>query len=322
MTASATSGSGSLPRSIVIVGPTASGKSALALELARLLGDSEIVSIDSMQVYRRMDIGTGKVTTEERAETPHHLLDLVEPSTEFSVSWFQSEARAVLADLAARGRRAILVGGTGLYHRAVVDDREIPGEYPVLRSELERTAAAGPEAVEALHGRLAVLDPTGASRCEPTNARRVVRALEVTMGSGRPFSSYGPGLEEYPPSDHLMVGLRVERSSMLPLIEERVRTMMAAGFLDEVRALAAEEPPLSRTARQALGYRELLSHLAGGSTEAEAVVETVVRTRQFAVRQDRWFRRDPRIEWHPTKCDGPAQTRSLASFIAGSLDST
>lgn len=312
------------PRSVVIVGPTASGKTALALALAERLGDSEVVSVDSMQVYRRLDIGTGKATPAERAAVPHHLLDLVEPQTDFSVSWFQSEARAVLADLAERGKRAILVGGTGLYHRAVIDDLEIPGEYPDVRTALEgEVASSDPaSATMALHRRLAELDPEAAARCEPTNARRIVRALEVTLGSGRPFSSYGPGLEEYPPTPHLLIGLRVDRAAMGPLISRRVETMMAEGFLDEVRSLSAEPGGLSRTARQALGYRELAAHLSGSGSLDDAVSETVVRTRQFAVRQDRWFRRDPRIDWHDATPGRPVETRSLASFIAGSLEPT
>lgn len=312
------------PRTIVIVGPTASGKTALALELATLLGDAEIVSVDSMQVYRRMDIGTGKATRAERALVPHHLLDVVEPSDDFSVAWFQREATTVLDDLAARGKRAILVGGTGLYHRAVVDRLEIPGEYPELRAELERDAATGDpaDAARALHRRLAGLDPAAAERCEPTNARRIVRALEVTLGSGRPFSSYGPGLESYPATEHLLVGLRVDRDAIGPVVGRRIGQMMDDGFLDEVRTLAGEPAGLSRTARQALGYRELLAHLDGHSSEAEAVEETVVRTRQFAVRQDRWFRRDPRIEWHPAPVGAVTETRSLALGIAGSVDRT
>jgi tRNA dimethylallyltransferase len=287
-----------------------------------MLGDAEIVSVDSMQVYRRMDIGTGKATPAERSSVPHHLLDIVEPSEDFSVAWFQAEASSVLDDLADRRRRAILVGGTGLYHRAVIDGLDIPGEYPAVRHQLEAEIEGGVP-VASLHRRLADLDPDAAGRTEPTNARRIVRALEVTLGARRPFSSFGPGLEEYPPSDHLLVGLHVDRSTMRPLIERRVHQMMDAGFLDEVRSLLAEPDGLSRTARQALGYRELVAHLTEGTPLADAVAETVVRTRQFAVRQDRWFRRDPRIEWHEAPSGDsagfPSQTRSLALRIADKL---
>lgn len=310
-------------RRVVIVGPTASGKSELAIQLAEALGDAEIVSVDSMQVYRRMDIGTGKVTAADQQRVPHHLLDVLEPADDCSVAWFQAEANAALDDIAARGKRAILVGGTGLYHRAVVDRLQIPAEFPEVRRRLEAELAGGTPA-EHLHARLADVDPAAAGRIEAGNVRRVVRALEVVTGSGRPFSSFGPGLEEYPPTDDLFVGLRVDRSAMGPLIAARVQQMMEAGFVDEVRALLAEPRALSRTARQALGYRELLAHLDGTTTEAEAVAETIVRTRQFAVRQDRWFRRDPRITWHGSPVgdavtDG-AQTRSLVAALAGTLE--
>ena len=310
------------PRPIVVVGPTASGKTALAIELAEILGDAEIVSVDSMQVYRGMDIGTGKATAAEQARVTHHLLDIVEPSVDFSVAWFQAEARSALDNVAARGRRAILVGGTGLYHRAVVDDLAIPGDYPAVRAELEAQVAGAddPEAAtRALHRRLADLDPVGAARTEPTNARRVIRALEVTIGSGRPFSSYGPGLDDYPATQHHMVGLSVDRADMGPVIARRVRSMMAAGFLDEVRSLTATSA-LSRTARQALGYRELLEHVEGRCSEDESVAATILRTRQYAVRQDRWFRRDPRIEWFGSTAGMDRETRSLAHLIADSLE--
>ena len=277
---------------LAIVGPTASGKSALALELARQHHDLELVSVDSMQVYRGMDIGTAKPSAAEQAEVRHHLIDLVGADEDFTVSQFQAAARLALADIAGRGRRAVLVGGTGLYFRAVVDDLELPGRYPTVREELE----AEPD-TRALHERLAGLDPVAAGRMEPTNRRRVVRALEVTLGSGRPFSSYGPGLEVYPTLPFPVVGLRIERDELDRRIEARVRDQLAEGWLDEVRVLADRRGGLSVTADQALGYGELLDHLRGGSTIDEAVEGIVVRTRRFQRRQDRWFRRDPRITW-------------------------
>jgi tRNA dimethylallyltransferase len=245
-----------------------------------------------MQVYRGMDIGTAKPTAADRAEVPHHLLDLVDPDEEFTVSQFQDAARVALADIARRGRRAVLVGGTGLYFRAVVDDLQLPGRYPGVRAELE----AEPD-TEALHHRLVQLDPLAASRMEPTNRRRVVRALEVTLGSRRPFSSYGPGLEVYPSLTHPVVGLRLGREELDRRIEARVHEQMAAGWLDEVRALAARPGGLSTTAAQALGYGELLAHLRGETSLDAATDEIVTRTRRFQRRQDRWFRRDPRITW-------------------------
>jgi tRNA dimethylallyltransferase len=286
------------PRHVAIVGATASGKSALALALARRDPSFEIVSIDALQVYRGMDIGTAKPTPAERAEVPHHLIDLADPSEEWSVARFRAAAAEALAGIEARGHRALLVGGTGLYHRAVIDDLDLPGTWPALRAELEAEAAV-PGGVAGLHARLAALDPLAAGRMEPSNARRVVRALEVTLGGGRPFSSYGPGLDAYPPTPFAQIGLAVPRAELDRRIAARFAAMLDAGLLDEVRALAARQPPASRTARQALGYRELLAHVAGHGTLEEAADEAVRRTRRFARRQERWFRRDPRITWRP-----------------------
>ena len=245
-----------------------------------------------MQVYRGMDIGTAKATPAERATVPHHLLDLADPGDDFSVAAFQTAGQAALAAIAARGHRAVLVGGTGLYLRALVDGLRLPGRYPSVRAALEAEADT-----PALHARLAGLDPEAAARMEPGNRRRVVRALEVTLGSGRPFSSYGPGLDAYPPSPVVHVGLRPPLDVLDRRIEERVLTMVADGFLDEVRRLPR---PLSRTAAQALGYRELLAHVDGDLTLDRAVADTILRTRQFARRQLRWFRRDPRVHWWDT----------------------
>lgn len=287
-------------RPLVILGPTASGKSAVAMELAERLGDVELVSIDSMQVYRGMDVGTASPTSEERARVPHHLVDLVDPSEAFTVGEFQRRARAALDDIRARGRTPVLVGGTGLYLRAVVDDLDIPGRFPEVRADLDSEPDTG-----ALHRRLAELDPVAAGRMDPGNRRRVVRALEVTVGSGRPFSSFGPGLEHYGPTPFVQVALRWPREVLDERIAARYERQLADGFLDEVRALAAIGP--SHTAAQALGYRELLAHVAGECTLDEAVETAVVRTRRFARRQERWFRRDPRITW----VDMPATAEDL-----------
>lgn len=276
---------------LAILGVTASGKSALAMALARSRRDVELVSVDSMQVYRGMDIGTAKPTVAEQAEVPHHLMDVVDPWEAYDLSTFQVTVRDVLADIARRRRRAVLVGGTGLYLRAVVDDLEIPGRFPEVAAEL----ATDPD-TEGLHTRLTVLDPAAAQRMEPSNRRRVLRALEVTLGSGRPFSSFGAGLDAHPRSPVSMVGLWLPRSVVAGRIERRYHQQMAAGFLDEVRRLAAG-PPISHTAAQALGYRELLAHLRGDTTLEEALGLAVTRTRQFARRQRVWFRKDPRIAW-------------------------
>ena len=277
------------------MGTTASGKSALAMEVARRLGDVELVSVDSMQVYRGMDVGTAKPTAAEQAEIPHHLLDIADPSEDFSVSRFQQVAAEVIDDIEARGRRALLVGGTGLYLRAVVDGLDVPGQWPEVRAALEEDPDTA-----ALHRRLAGLDPVAAEKMEPTNRRRVVRALEVTVGSGRAFSSFGPGFDAYSPTRFDLVGVWLPRAVTAARIAERVDAMLGHGLVDEVRTLAARPEGLSRTARQALGYRELLRHVEGGTPLDDAVAEAVRRTRAFARRQRMWFRRDPRITWYGT----------------------
>ena len=276
---------------VALVGPTAVGKSAVAERLASLW-DAEIVSADSMQVYRGMDIGTAKPTPAERAEIPHHCLDLVEPSEEFSLTQFQSAVNEALTAIESRGGRALLVGGTGLYVRAVVDELRVPPRYSQIREQLETEADT-----VALHERLADLDPVAASRMEATNRRRIVRALEVCLGSGQPFSSFGPGLDSYPETRFRQFGLKLDRELIDRRIAERYRAQVAAGFVEEVRELAAAPAGLSPTARQALGYRELLSHVEDGVPLEVALDEAVRRTRRFARRQERWFRRDPRIVW-------------------------
>ena len=277
---------------LVLVGATASGKSALALEVARQRPGTELVSVDSMAVYRSMDIGTATPTATERDEVPHHLVDLVDPSEEFTVSMFQAAALSVLEDLDRRRCRAVLVGGTGLHVRAVVDELDIPPRFPKVRADLE----AEPDTA-ALHRQLAELDPEAARRMEPTNRRRILRALEVTLGAGRPFSSFGPGLGVYPSTPFAQVGIRMPRDILDRRIGERYRRQMESGFLDEVAALGKRSEPLSSTAAQALGYRELLAYLRGDCELEEAVDSAAAATRRFARRQDRWFRRDPRIDW-------------------------
>jgi tRNA dimethylallyltransferase len=309
------------PRHLALVGTTASGKSALALAAARARPGIELVSVDSMQVYRGMDIGTAKPTPAERAEIPHHLLDLAGPDEEFTVARFQRAAREALAGIEARGNRALLVGGTGLYLRAVVDGLDIPGRWPELRARLEEEAAAvGPEP---LHARLAALDPVAAGRMEPSNTRRVVRALEVTLGSGRPFSSFGPGLEAHPADtcrSFRLVGVALPSDVVAERIARRFRDQLAAGLLDEVRALAARPEGLSRTARQALGYKELLAHLAGELDLDEAAELAIRRTRRFARRQRAWFRRDPRITWLHAERDPAEVLNSLLELLDSAAD--
>jgi tRNA dimethylallyltransferase len=276
---------------LAIVGATATGKSALALAIAALVSDVELVSVDSMAVYRGMDIGT---------ETPPpthawHLVDIADPGEEFSVASFQAAAREVLAGIRGRRHRAIFVGGTGLYHRAVIDQLELPGRFPDLARRLE--AAAAEDGLLLLYERLAAVDPLAASRIEPGNHRRIVRALEVTLGSGRPFSSFGPGLESYEAASLRLAGLTLPRDEIDRRLEQRLDDELAAGWVEEVRRLAARPRPMSRTARQAIGYEELFSHLAGDISLADAKASTLKRLKSFARRQESWFRRDPRVVW-------------------------
>ena len=294
---------------MALVGPTASGKSALALEVGLARPGTELVCVDSMTVYRGMDIGTAKPSASARAAVPHHLLDVADPDEEYTVRRFQAEARRALAGIDARGGRALLVGGTGLYLRAVVDGLDLPGRYPDVAVALEAEADAAGTA--SLHARLAQLDPDAAARMAPTNRRRVVRALEVTIGAGRPFSSFGPGLEAYPPTPCVMVGVAFDPAVHDRRIEGRFSALLEEGFLEEVRALAARPGGLSRTARQALGYRELLAHVEEGVPLEDAVAAAVHRTRTLARRQWAWFRRDPRIHWLDPERDALTQLLEL-----------
>ena len=280
-------------RHLALMGCTASGKSALAMELARRLGDIEVVAVDSMQVYRGMDIGTAKPTPAERAEVLHHLLDLAEPVDEWSVTRWAADARQAIAGIEARGHRALLVGGTGLYFQAIVDGLRPPGRYPSVRARLEEEADT-----VALHRRLAGVDPLAASRMEPSNRRRVVRALEVTLGSGRPFSSYGPGLAHFPSTPWRLAGIWLPRAVIGARIGARLSAMVAGGLVAEVERLRMAPGGMSRTARQALGYREVLAHLEGGVPLAAAIADAERRTRAFARRQRVWWRRDPRFRWY------------------------
>jgi tRNA dimethylallyltransferase len=302
-----------LPPRVAVVGPTASGKSSVAMAVAEELGDVELVSVDSMQVYRGMDIGTATPTADERARVRHHLLDLVAPHDEFTVADFQRAYHAALLDIAERWHRALLVGGTGLYHRAVIDDLDLPGEWPEVRERL--LAEADAAGAEPLHRRLAELDPEASAKMEPTNIRRVVRALEVIEGSGRRFSSFGPGLDAYPPTPVAQIGLRWDRAVLSRRIEARVHQMISDGLVAEVAAVI-DGGGFSRSAAQALGYKELIGHLQGEVGLDEAVDQIVVRTRQFAVRQERWFRRDPRVEWVHVEADPVAEVvpAVLAAF--------
>ena len=278
---------------LVLVGPTAAGKTALSIQLALDAG-AEVISADALMVYRGADIGTAKPTIDERRGVPHHAIDLLEPSEEADLAGWLAAARAALASCEERGVPAVVVGGTGLYVHALVDDFELPGTFPSVRAELE----ASPEPAPALHARLASLDPLAASRMEPGNRRRVVRALEVCLGTGRPFSSFGPGVAAFPPTDRFrLVGLAPDPARLAARIERRVREQAAAGLVEETARLLATPGGLSRTCRQGLGYKEVLLHLEQGLPLDEALALDAANTRRFARRQRAWFRRDPRIRW-------------------------
>jgi tRNA dimethylallyltransferase len=282
---------------LALVGPTASGKTEAALAIAPHLG-AEIVSVDSMLVYRGMDVGTGKPTAEQRAAVPHHLLDLAEPSERFTVARFQELARGVLRSVA----RPLLVGGSGLYLRAVADDLAFPPEDPVVRASLE--AEADDLGAEALYRRLAEMDPVAAARIEPGNVRRIIRALEVTAISGAPFSSFAASWDRYDADRVRPAGIRLDREAQRARIAERVLAMLENGWLDEVQALMDRGFGAWLTASQAIGYAELADHLDGRLSLDEAAERTVKRTKELARRQMAWFRRDPRIRWFDAGAGG------------------
>jgi tRNA dimethylallyltransferase len=278
---------------VAVVGPTAVGKSELSLALAESLG-GEVVNTDAMQLYRGMDIGTAKLPPAERRGVPHHLLDVLEVAEPATVAEFQGWARTAIEDCRSRGVVPVLVGGSALYTRAVIDRFEFPGTDPALRERIEQELAE--LGAPALHRRLAAVDPEAASRIIATNGRRVVRALEVVELTGRPFSASLPR-QEYADPATVQLGLDCPRPVLDERIEQRVRRMWDDGLVDEVRALEARGLREGRTASRALGYQQVLEVLAGEATEEEAFEATVRGTRRFARRQDSWFRKDPRIRW-------------------------
>lgn len=280
------------PRVIAVVGPTAAGKSDLGVFLAQRLG-GEVVNADSMQLYRGMDIGTAKLTTEERAGVPHHLLDIWDIKVTASVAEYQRLARERIDALLAEGRWPILVGGSGLYVRGAVDNLEFPGTDPEVRARLEEELTL--RGSGALHARLAAADPDAAHAILPSNGRRIVRALEVIEITGQPFTANLPGHDSV--YDTVQIGVDVARPELDERIARRVDRMWDAGLVDEVRALEAQGLREGRTASRALGYQQVLAALAGECTMDEARAETVRATKRFARRQDSWFRRDPRVHW-------------------------
>jgi len=277
---------------IAVVGATTAGKSDLAVDLALEL-DGEVINADSMQLYRGMDIGTAKLTTEERRGVPHHLLDVLDVTQTANVADYQDLADAVIADITARGKVPVLVGGSGLYIRAALGDLDFPGTDEAVRGRLE--AELGARGTAPLYERLRREDPAAAAAILPTNGRRIVRALEVIELSGRPFSATMPGYDGGRPA--VQLGVQVDRAELDRRIEARVDRMWALGFEYEVRRLAERGLRDGKTASRALGYQQMLRRIDGALTLGEARDETVRATRRFARRQESWFRRDPRVRW-------------------------
>ena len=275
-----------------MVGATAAGKTDLSLDLAEAL-DGEVVNTDAMQVYRGMDIGTAKLPAAERRGIPHHLLDLLEVTEPLSVADFQARARAAIADIQGRGLTPVLVGGSALYVRAVLDRFDFPGTDEAVRARWEAELAAVGAPV--LHARLAAVDPAAAGQILPDNGRRIVRALEVIELTGKPFAASLPRLEYAAPA--VQLGVDIDRESLDGRIELRVERMFADGLVEEVRRLLDRGLREGRTAYAAIGYRQVVAHLDGEIDLAEAKAQTVRATRRFARRQDSWFRKDPRITW-------------------------
>ena len=299
----------SSPVVVAVVGPTATGKSALGLELARRL-NGEVINTDSMQLYRGMDIGTAKLTVEERAGIPHHLLDIWDVTEPAAVAVYQRLAREAVSALLAAGKSAVLVGGSGLYVRAVLDDLDFPGTEPAVRARLE--AELDSVGSYELHQRLASLDPVAAERILPGNGRRIVRALEVIELTGRPFAAALPEPKYVRPA--VQIGLGAEREVLDQRLDARVDAMWAAGLVSEVRELIPRGIRDGRTAGKALGYAQVLAFLAGECTEEEAAAETKRATRKFARRQMTWFGRDQRVSWLPA--DHPRLVEAALAALA------
>ena len=277
---------------------------------AQVNGNTQIVVCDAMQVYKRMDIGTAKPTTEDQQLVQHHCIDLVAPSARFTVSDYQKDARAAVAKIHEAGANALVVAGTGLYLTSLIDELSFPGEWPAVRAELQRE----PD-VAALYRHLKALDPVAAKNIERSNRRRIERALEVCIGSGKPFSDNAPGTGALPDNGVVQIGLLWPRDVLVKRVESRVKAMLQRGFLEEVVQLR-KDGAMSQTARQALGYAELNRHLDGRCTLDQAVGDIVIHTRQFAVRHERWFRRDPRIRWVHIEKDPVAE---IAPILAEHL---
>jgi len=279
---------------IVIGGATATGKSELAIAVAKRIG-GEIINADSMQLYKGMDIGTAKLTVPQRQGIPHHLLDLVDVSTDVNVAWYQEQARSKIDELLARGIPAVVVGGTGFYIKAILDDLNFPDTDPAVREKI--TLQAEKIGNDALHQRLAILDPAAAAAIPKENVRRVIRALEVIEITGKPFTANLPRVDStrYPAA--LQFGLSMDREKLDVRVDARVDQMFALGLVDEVDTLIGQGLLEGKTARAALGYSQVVAMRAGEISLEEAISQTKLATRQYIRRQETWFRRDERITW-------------------------
>jgi tRNA dimethylallyltransferase len=298
------------PHPIAVLGPTATGKSDLAVELALRLG-GEVVNADAMQLYRGMDVGTAKLTEAQRHGVPHHLLDVLDITETASVAAYQRHARRIVEDLLAAGRTPVVVGGSGLYVSALLDELDFPGTEPAIRARLETELAEVGAAT--LHARLTGLDPVAADAILPGNGRRIVRALEVIELTGAPFTATLPSYEQVRPA--VQIGLTLPRPELDQRIAARVEAMWQAGLEAEVRALARSGLRDGPTASRAIGYQQMLRHLDGELTLDEAREDTIKATRRFARRQESWFRRDPRVRWLDASGPAPALLDQALSSI-------
>ncbi|MBC7464128.1 MAG: tRNA (adenosine(37)-N6)-dimethylallyltransferase MiaA [Actinobacteria bacterium] len=279
---------------LVICGATATGKSDLAVEIALEIG-AEIVNADSMQLYRGMDIGTAKISVADRKGIPHNLLDVLDVKEDASVAWYQTRAREVIAEIESRGNHALIVGGTGLYIKAILDDLNFPDTNPAIRVELEMQASE--IGLPAMHAKLADLDPAAGLAIDAKNLRRVIRALEVIKITDKPFTANLPRKESTRYPDAHQFGLVMERENLGERIDARVEKMWEQGFVAEVEELLELGITHGRTAQLALGYSQIIKYLTGDMTEDQAKEETKRATRQYARRQETWFSRDERIQW-------------------------
>lgn len=306
-------GRSSATGTFALVGPTASGKTEASVELARRLG-AEILVVDSMTVYRGMDVGTAKPSPAQQEQIPHHLIDVADPAEPFSVSQFQSLALQARRDVAARGRPALLVGGSGLYYRAVIDELAFPGTDPRLRRILEAEGTA--LGADALHARLVEVDPEAAEKIPPSNVRRTVRALEVAGLTGQRFSSFAGEWSRYPSNRVRAAGVSPPAASLDARIRARVQRMVEGGLIEEVRSLLATGAGPFLTSSQAIGYLEVVEHLRGRLTIEDVVARTVRRTKDLARRQMAWFRRDPRVRWFETD-DAASSIDEIEEYFRG-----